>query len=167
MEDVCNTKSIREDVIPKDSEEIWAVGSVDEANAFLGLAKVSSRGKTREILEYVQKKMFYVGAEVSSGNRMIFERDVAEISRMIEEVIRDVSLPNSFVVLEQNTTTALLSVARTVVRRAERWLVRLHRDGKIGSDAIRWINKLSYLLYILTLYELGGEYEVVRFEERD
>jgi len=165
MEDVYNTKSIREDRVPKDSDEIWAVGSIDEANAFLGLAKVSSREKTREILEHVQKKMFYVGAEISSGNRMIQERDVAEISRIIEEISRNVTLPNSFVVLEQNTTTAFLSVARTVVRRAERWLVRLHRDGKVGSEAIRWINKVSYLLYILTLYELGGDYEIVRFDE--
>ena len=166
MKDVLTTRSLRENGVPKDSDEIWAVGSIDEANAIIGLAKVHSKGKTREILAAIQKKMFYLGAEISSGEKMIHSDDVGQISDMINEYIKRIELPRNFIVLEQDQTTAYLSIARAAVRRAERWVVKLSRDGKIGADAAEWINKLSYLLYLLILNELGGNYETVKFEKK-
>lgn len=77
--DVRLTSSLRSGLISKDSDEIWGVGSVDEANAFIGLAKVKSEGLTREILEKVQRKMFNVGAEMISGKEMITRKDVEEL----------------------------------------------------------------------------------------
>ncbi len=165
IKDVLTTKSLRNNGISKDSSEIWAVGSVDEANAIIGLAKVHSKGRTREVLAYVQKMMFRLGAEISSGKKMIYGSDVENLLQLIDEFKQEIKLPNSFVILEQDETTAFLSIARAAVRRAERWVVRLRKERKIGIDAVKWMNKLSYLLYILILYELKGNYETVKFNE--
>ncbi len=165
MKDALTTRSLKENGVPKDSDEIWAVGSIDEANAIIGVAKVHSSGRTREILASIQKKMFYLGAEISSGKRMIHEGDVEDLLALIHELRQETPLPGSFIVLEQDVTTAYLSIARAAVRRAERWVVRLGREGKVGESAVEWINKLSYLLYLLILSELDGNYEPVKFEE--
>jgi len=164
MRDVLTTKSMKDSCIYKDSSEMWAIGSVDEANAIIGLAKIHSEGRTKEILTYIQKMMFHLGAEISSGKKMINSRDVEFLLELIEEFKDQVVLPRNFIILEQNQTTAYLSIARAAVRRAERWVVRLRKERKIGVDAVRWMNKLSYLLYILILYELKGNYEAVRFK---
>ena len=162
--DVRLTSSLRSGLISKDSDEIWGVGSVDEANSFIGLAKVRSEGLTREILEKVQRKMFNVGAEMISGKEMITKKDVEELEEIIRVVGEKVEQPDKFIILEQDEITAYLSVARAVVRRAERWAVRLNNEGKVGISLVEWLNKLSCLLYLLILYELKGRYNVVQIE---
>lgn len=155
------TRTLRDEFVPKDSEIIWGVGSVDEANAFIGLAKVMAKGDTRDILGRIQKKMFEVGTEFISGNEKISREDVDEILNIIKEVESSVRKPKSFIILEQDELTAYLSVARAVVRRAERWAVKLNNQGKVGIHVVEWLNKLSCLLYLLILRELQGTYEAV------
>ena len=155
------TRTLKDEYVPKDSDIIWGVGSVDEANAFIGLAKVVAKGETKEILGRIQKKMFEVGTEFISGNQKIGQDDVNELLSIIKEVERSVKKPRSFIILEQDELTAYLSVARAVVRRAERWAVKLNNQGKVGIHAVEWLNRLSCLLYLLILKELQGVYEVV------
>ena len=155
------TRTLSDEFVPKDSDIIWGVGSVDEANAFIGLAKVFAKGETREILGRIQRKMFDVGTEFVSGKEKISKDDVIELTRIIQQVESSVRKPRSFIILEQDEVTAHLSVARAVVRRAERWAVKLNNQGKVGIHAIEWLNKLSCLLYLLILKELQGSYEVV------
>lgn len=167
MKTVKFTRTLRDEFVPKDSDIIWGVGSVDEANAFIGLAKVIAKGETREILGKIQKKMFDVGAEFVSGNVKISRDDVDELISIIQQVESSVRKPRSFIILEQDEVTARLSVARTVVRRAERWAVKLNNQGKVGIHVVEWLNKLSCLLYLLILKELQGMYEAVRETSKD
>ena len=159
--DVKLTATLKGCMVSKDSDEIWGVGSIDEANAFIGLAKIKSKGLTRSILENIQRKMFDVGTEIISGKQIINENDVNELEKTIEDIQKLVKFPKKFIILEQNEITAFLSVARTVVRRAERWAVRLNNSGKVGVHLVDWLNKLSKLLYLLILYELKGKYEEI------
>ncbi len=161
MKTVKFTRTLRDEFVPKDSDIIWGVGSVDEANAFIGLAKVVAKGETREILGRIQKKMFDVGTEFISGDEKIGRDDVDELLSIIREVESSVRKPKSFIILEQNEVTAYLSVARAVVRRAERWAVKLNNLGKVGIHVVEWLNELSRLLYLLILRELQGTYEAV------
>jgi len=158
------TRTLKDLSVSKDSDEIWAIGSVDEANAMVGLAKVHCDSETREMLSSIQKKMFHLGVEISSGEINIGERDVMEILELIENLEKKVKFPKRFIILEQNDVTAYLSIARATVRRAERWMVKLRKDGKIGENAVRWMNKLSYLLYLIILKELDGKFEAVSFD---
>ncbi len=148
-------------IVSKDDIRIEAVGSIDEANAFIGLAKVKSNRETREILKDIQRKMFKAGSEIVGGKLRITEKDLEEMLREIKEIERRVVFPRSFIILEKDETTALLSVARSVVRRAERKVVVLYKNGLVSKTLVEWLNKLSYLLYLFILRELDGEFEKI------
>ncbi len=145
----------------KDSEVVECVGCLEEANAFIGLARVfSSNEKVREILLDVQKFMFRVGCEVSSGDRIVKEEDVRRLEEVISSLEENVEIPHSFLILETSTETGFLNVARTVVRRAERRAVSLYRRDRVSKELVEWLNKLSYMIYLLILLESGDRIEV-------
>jgi len=138
-------------VMPKDSDVVECVGTVDEANAFIGFARVFSGEGLKSLLEEIQDTMFRVGAEISSGKSYLKEEDYDRILEMTKRLEDEVDLPKAFVILETNKASATLSVARTIVRRAERKAVKLYRSGKLRIEVVEWLNKLSYLLYLMAL----------------
>lgn len=158
--DPVRTRTFTE-IVNKEDPRIEAVGCIDEANAFIGLAKVKSNGETREILKEVQRKMFKAGSEVVGGSLKITQEDLNEILNVIRELEKSVEFPKSFIILEKDELTSLLSVARCVVRRAERRVVYLYNRGLVGLTLVEWLNKLSYLLYLLILKELNGKFEKI------
>ncbi len=144
----------------KDGIVANAIGSLDESNAFIGLAKVFAKNQdVKEVLGHVQRRLFKVGSEFA-GLKRLEESDYEWILSVIEEFEAKTEKPKKFVILEKDEPTAFLSVARTVVRRVERWAVRLHREGLVSLLTVEWLNKLSYLLYLLILRE-GVEFEEV------
>ena len=154
------TRTGKGEVVDKDSSFTWYVGTIDEANSFIGLAKVFSRnGEIRETLLEIQKRLFKVGAELS--HQKLTEGDLEWLLKKIGEFENSVKKPNRFIILEKDETTAFLSVARAVVRRAEREAVRLYKEGKVRLLTVEWLNKLSYLLYLMILKEGGEEFEEV------
>ena len=154
IKDVTKTSTLT-GIVEKDSDVIWGIGVIDEANAFIGLAKIFSKdSKVKELLEEIQTKMFAVGSEIASSQSKITEKDCEDLTRIIEELEKEVKLPKRFIILERNEATAFLSVARSVVRRAERWAVKLHKDGIVSKTLVEWLNKLSYLLYLMILKEM-------------
>ncbi len=160
--DVTQTHLLDRSLIDKDSEIIWAVGSVDEANAFIGLARVHAKDEmVKETLKFIQKKMFKAGMEIVSKEDVFTDEDFEEIMKIVKDFEKVVVKPRKFIILEKDTTTAYLSVARAVVRRAERWCVRLHKEGVVSKPFVEWMNKLSYLIYLMILKESNGEFETV------
>lgn len=154
------TRTGKGEVIDKDSSFTWYVGTIDEANAFIGLARVFSKDeKVRETLLEIQKMLFLVGAEPSL--QKLSEKDLEWMLERVEEFERAVKKPHRFIILEKDESTAFLSVARAVVRRAERQAVRLYREGKARLLVVEWLNKLSYLLYLMILKEGGGDFEEI------
>jgi cob(I)alamin adenosyltransferase len=81
---------------------------------------------------------------------------------MIESFEGKVEKPNCFLILEKDEGTSALSVARAVVRRAERRAISLYRNGLLSEKIVEVLNKISYLLYLLILYE-GESFEEVKF----
>ncbi len=146
-------------VVSKDSSIAWYVGTLDEANAFIGLAKVFAKDDgVKRTLEDVQRKMFVVG--VDHVKNSLTKDDYEWLVKKVEELESAVKKPNSFVILEKDEPTAFLSVARAVVRRAERMAVRLYREGIVRIEVVDWLNKLNYLLYLMILKE-GGDFEKI------
>lgn len=153
MKDVTKTSTLS-GIMNKDSDVLWGIGNIDEANSFIGLAKVFSKNKrVRSILEEIQSVMFEAGTEFAQGGRFK-EKNYEKILKIIDEIEKIVEKPKKFIVLEKNKETAFLSVARSVVRRCEREAVGLFRKGKISETVVKWLNKLSYLLYLLILLEM-------------
>ncbi|MDK2795025.1 MAG: cob(I)alamin adenosyltransferase [Archaeoglobaceae archaeon] len=155
------TKTLSADVF-KDSLVVECIGAVDEANSFIGLAKVfASKEDVRAILKEIQKKLFRICEEFAMG-RKITEKELEWINSEIKKLENEVPKMKSFVILEKDPATAFLSVARAIVRRAERRAFTLYRNGLVSQNSVEWLNRLSHLLYLLTLRE-GEEFEEVHF----
>ncbi len=144
-----------------------ASGTVDETVAALGLARaLSGRDAVREGLLALQRELFVVGADLATNpaERDRLEPDVslvtdAMVERLetwIDELVLAHPLPNAFVVPGTNTVSAALDVARSLARRAERRVVELRDRGEtVNEPALRYLNRLSDLLFVLARIEAG------------
>ena len=148
--------------VPKDHLRVEAYGQVDELNAMIGLAlALEPQPYCRELLEQVQRELFHIGAELA----MMGPTKAAKALRrppiglqqvaVLEEAIdrHEAELPplTQFILPGGVPKGAALHLARTVCRRAERAVVRLHREHGAGatSSVVPYLNRLSDLLFVL------------------
>jgi cob(I)alamin adenosyltransferase len=145
-----------------------AYGSVDEAVAALGLARaLSERGGPRALILRLQRELFVVGADLATnpeqraklkpGVSLVTEEMVEDLERLIDASVEEHPLPQRFVVPGANPVSAALDLARTFVRRAERRTVELRdADRTVSSEVLRYLNRLSDLLFVLARRVAGG-----------
>ena len=144
-----------------------ASGAVDETVAVLGLARALSADEVfRAAMLRLQRELFVVGADLATnpsergklepGVSVVTEPMVARLETWIDQLVLAHPLPNAFVVPGANPVSAALDVARGVARRAERRVVAL-RDGgdEVNETALRYLNRLSDLLFVLARVEAG------------
>ena len=143
--------------IPKDHLVTEVVGNLDEANSFLGLARASvDEEKTKRIILQVQKHLLVMGGEVSRFRKSrtpkgtITDSEVSWLEDLIEVLEKALSLPPGFVVFGQQRTASQLDVARTSIRKAERSVARMLREGIIdNNNVLKYLNRLSDLVFLL------------------
>ncbi len=143
--------------VPKDSLRVEAYGSVDEANATLGLLRLHTAGHDAEadaMLARMQNDLFDVGADLcvpgEAGQRL--RVDDAPALRLEAEVAgMNAALPalTSFVLPGGTRAAAHAHLARTVVRRAERRVVALSRAEPVNPAVLRLLNRMSDHLFVL------------------
>ncbi len=150
--------------VAKDTSVVEAYGTVDEAQAHLGLARAEAgRGSELDaLLGELERDLWVLMADLATadGNRhkltagqsMVTDEMVADLEGHIDELSRRTQMPSEFVVPGQTRTGALLDVARTVVRRAERLAVGTACDG---SRAVPYLNRLSDLLWTMARWQDG------------
>jgi len=145
----------------KDDARIEAFGTVDEASSALGLARsLTAHAEVREMCEELQRGLYAVGAELGTGpgaDRPFVVTGEAEIARL-EELMRGiedrVAMPQGFILPGATPASAALDLARSITRRAERRCVTLRRKGGLENQSVlRWLNRLSLLLFVLGRYE--------------
>jgi cob(I)alamin adenosyltransferase len=154
--------------ISKSDGAAEAYGTVDEAVAILGLARALSEDTSLAdgVLE-IQRHLFVVGADLATNpqERGRLEPDVSLVtSEMVErletwidELVLAHPLPDAFVVPGTDPVSACLDVARSVVRRAERAAVGfLEAGGAVTPEVLRYLNRLSDLLFVLARARAGG-----------
>ena len=158
----------------KDSPAIEACGAVDEAQATLGVvrAEAASSSELDQLLVDCERDLYVVMAELatapenrhklSPGVSQVTELMVERISRSTDEISTRFTMPDGFVLPGQNRVSALLEVARTVVRRAERRAVPVAADG---SSVIPYLNRLSSLLWAMARWQEGGHTLATRPKE--
>jgi cob(I)alamin adenosyltransferase len=138
-----------------------AYGTVDEAQAALGLARaLARRPRTREMLLQVQRDLHALMAELALSPEaeprpapFPAER-VAGLEEFLAELTPEVARPEGFVVPGDSMAGAALDLARTVVRRAERIVTRLVHERQFASaQAVPYLNRLSSLLFVLARAE--------------
>ncbi len=145
--------------VPKDALRVEVYGTVDETNTVLGLALTAGAPEElARVLLDLQARLFDLGADLSTprGGRpdpsyltRIGEVHVEALEKLIDRF--DASLPplSNFILPGGTETAAHLHHARAVARRAERLLVALARTEDVGPCVVRFLNRLSDLLFVL------------------
>jgi len=150
--------------VPKDDLRIDCYGTVDELNAFVGVARVTAGElATRDqrlaefaaILKRVQHELFNLGSilatlpeDVHPKQPRVTDAETEQLEREIDKANEELAPLRSFVLPGGSRLEAELHVCRTVCRRAERLLVRLAREQVVPSEAVRYLNRLSDALFV-------------------
>jgi cob(I)alamin adenosyltransferase len=156
--------------VPKNHPRMETVGTIDEANAALGLTRSISQDKfTQEVIIAIQRDLYKIMAEVAATPenaatfREIDESRTKWLEDQIEKVGGKIQIPKEFIIPGDTKTGATLGMARTIIRRAERRLSGLYHQGDLDNQEIlRYINRLSSLCFILELWEnqVSGDFPV-------
>src|SRR5262244_396232 len=152
--------------VPKDSPRIEAYGTIDELNSIIGLARVFNaeqldRGEAHrrldEILRNVQNELFDLGSELATPGDVAYEgmfrvsaAEVSALERLMDECQKELAPLKSFVLPGGGRIGGFLHQARTVCRRAERRILALSRAEPIGEWPLKYVNRLSDLLFVLS-----------------
>ena len=156
--------------VDKDSARVEAYGTVDEANSAIGLVLAAPVPENvRVLLTAVQHQLFDLGGELCiPGHAAIFDADIDRLEQRLDEFNADLPALKDFILPGGGEAAARCHVARTVVRRAEREAVALSRLEEVRPEAVRYLNRLSDLLFVLArvLARDSGHGEVVWNHER-
>ena len=155
---------------PKNDLRIAAYGTVDEANAAVGLARLHTAGELDAMLGRIQNDLFDLGADLATpedgrrgeGRLRIVDSQVERLEREIDQMNATLKPLDSFVLPGGTAAAAYLHLARTIARRAERLMVELAQGETVGAAAIRYANRLSDHLFVASRFANdGGQKDVL------
>ena len=156
--------------VAKDSARVNAYGTVDEANSTIGLLLAAELPDgVRELLTRIQHQLFDLGGELCiPGHAAVFDADVDALEARLDHYNDDLPPLKDFILPGGGEAAARCHIARTVVRRAERETVTLARLDAVRPQAIRYLNRLSDLLFVLArvLARASGHGEVLWNHDR-
>jgi cob(I)alamin adenosyltransferase len=147
--------------VRKDHERIEAMGTVDELNAMLGVARTElARGGTApggldDLLSRLQHELFHLGAELATpqpdemGTDLLGDGHVSMLEADIDSFDAELEPLRAFILPAGCPAAAQLHLARCVCRRAERRLVELSAGATVRGVVLRYLNRLSDLLFVL------------------
>ncbi len=154
----------------KDSVRVDAYGTVDEANSTIGLVLAAELPEAvREQLVAIQHQLFDLGGELCiPGHAAIFDADIDRLEQWLDGHNDGLPPLKDFILPGGGEAAARCHIARTVVRRAERQAVALARVESVRPEAVRYLNRLSDLLFVLArvLARASGHGEVLWNHER-
>src|SRR5260370_33979680 len=155
------TGLLGEQRVPKYDPRPDTFGTVDEATSAVGLARATIRDpRVKEIIYPIQQELYLLMGELATppqnyekmGLRVTPE-DVQRLEQIEDALKQEVEIPNKFIIPGDTPDGAALDLARTIIRRAERMAVKLLHDGVIeNSEVVRYLNRLSDLVFILARY---------------
>lgn len=147
--------------VPKYDARLEALGDLDEASAALGLARAGCMTPGMcEMLLTIQRDLYNLMSEIGATPenaarfRRIDSSRVTWLETEADTLSEQVQLPKGFILPGDSPGGAALALARTIVRRAERHVVRLMHANQIeNQQLLRYLNRLSSLLFVLELWE--------------
>jgi cob(I)alamin adenosyltransferase len=155
------TGLLGEQRVPKYDPRPDTFGTIDEATSALGLARaLTGDTKVKQIIYQVQNELYLLMGELATppenyekmGLRMTPEH-VQRLEQIENALKEEVEIPNKFIIPGDTPDGAALDLARAIIRRAERMAVKLLHDGVIqNSEVVRYLNRLSDLIFILARY---------------
>jgi cob(I)alamin adenosyltransferase len=145
--------------ILKNTLRIEAIGAVDEANAFVGMARLSLKGEEELMLRRVQNDLFDVGADLCMPDEQqgrtalrIHQRHIHRLEEEIDKINAILSPLKSFILPGGSEASTALHIARTVIRRAERRVCALSEKEAVNKNVIIYLNRLSDHFFVLARF---------------
>ena len=141
--------------IAKSHPRILAYGTVDEANATIGVALSNVLDyDVREVLNTIQNELFLLGSDLSNQNLNDLKNRISlDMVEKLEKIIDkfELELPpiTNFILPGGNIAAAQIHQVRTIVRRAETLVVKLSDKDEINSNSIKYLNRLSDLMFVM------------------
>ena len=154
--------------VPKDHLRLEAYGTVDELNSHVGMLRDLAGEHQRELLLLIQRTLFDLGsrlAAVDDAEAAAFKvppigaQEVSHLEAAMDAMDKDLPPLRNFILPGGHPPISQAHICRTVCRRAERCMVALARSTPIPPDAIRYLNRLSDLFFVLARW-LGHRYGV-------
>ncbi len=151
--------------VDKADARVEAYGTVDELGATLGVVKVHASSRISEYIHNIQQKLFLINAELATipdaldkdnplrNLERITAEDVDFLEKVADELSEELPVLTNFVIPGGTTASAFLHVSRTVCRRAERRIVNLASSHPVNEELIRYMDRLSDLLFVMSRYE--------------
>ena len=148
--------------VVKHDLRVAAFGTVDEANAVIGLARLHTESVADAMLARIQNDLFDLGADLcrpgddpDQGLR-VQPSQVLRLEQEIDALNASLKPLDSFVLPGGTAASAYLHLARTIVRRAERLTTQLAGEEPVNRSAIHYLNRLSDHLFVLARYLNDG-----------
>jgi cob(I)alamin adenosyltransferase len=137
--------------VSKDDLRVEAYGTVDELNSAIGLVVAAGLPPDiGEILTEVQQRLFDLGGELCiPGTQLIDAESIADLENHLDRLNADLPALKDFVLPGGARPAAICHMARAICRRTERRAITLSRDGEVNPDALRFLNRLSDLLFVI------------------
>ncbi len=147
--------------VSKGDLQVEAYGTVDEANAAIGIAiNYSDNKAVTDLLRLCQQKLIVISSQLASdprGAKRLKEKirmeDVELLEKAIDVFSESFEQSREFVVQGKTKSSAYTHLARTIVRRAERNVVRLKTRASFDETILVYLNRLSDLLFVISRYE--------------
>ena len=145
--------------VPKDDLRVDTYGTVDEANSYIGVARLFTIGNSDTQLGHIQNDLFDLGADLARPEDSVNNEKLRISQAQIDRLEREIDSYNellepltSFILPGGSMASAHLHVARSTVRRAERLATTLARQEPINSLIVAYLNRLSDHLFVLGRY---------------
>ena len=159
--------------LPKFQIRVAAYGGIDEANSAIGIANLHLKdAEVLKLLRHIQNDLFDLGADLCRPERKgedvpslrVTEEQVVWLENKIDLLNAELAPLDTFVLPGGSHASAHLHHARTVTRRAEREIVRLAAEETVNPVVLRYVNRLSDLLFVLARYLNNKGAEDVRWQ---
>ena len=143
-------------MINKHDPRIEALGALDELNSALGVALCFVEdAKVKNVLQEIQHDLFQVSADLA-GSKLnpesvprVTPNHIEKLELLIDELEEKLGMPKKFILPGGTPASSFLHLARTITRRAERSIVAVKEVVELNSDILKYVNRLSDLLYVL------------------
>jgi len=146
--------------VDKDDIRVESYGTIDELNSYLGLARNFVEDKELvDIILKIQRELFDVAGELATKDKDKFpekldEDNIKYLESIIDKYLEKMNKEQQFkfIIPGSNKASATLHVGRTICRRAERRIITLTRDEDIREVVLKYVNRLSDVLYTMARY---------------